>query len=92
MAVKDINTPENIARMTHIKKEIERVVLKYRENTEAAIVAGACIQIARTLLSLYPERLRKELTEGAVMLLEGYVSDQETKPTIIIPAVPKRRM
>lgn len=90
--IQDINKPENVARMKFIATEIEKLVLQYRENTEAAIVAGACIQIATRLLVLYPPKVRDGLVEGAVMLLRGETPEDLAAPTLILPKnVSKRK-
>lgn len=85
--IQDLNSPENVEAMKFIRKEIEKVILPYRERIEAAIVAGACVQVATILLNLYRGERREQLIEGAVMLLEGYAGDQEM-PTIILPKKP----
>ena len=84
--IQDINSPDNVAAMRHVKTLIEKVVLPYREQIEAAVVAGACLQVAKTLLDLYPEGTREKLIEGACLLLEGYAGDE---PAIIIPKWPE---
>jgi hypothetical protein len=82
----DINSPDNIAAMRFVKDKIEKAVLPYRERIEAAVVAGACLQVAKVLLDLYPEETRKALIEGACLLLEGYAGEE---PAIIIPKWPE---
>lgn len=66
----EIAKPEHVERMKFIRSEIERAVLPYRENTEAAIVAGAAVQVARTLIELYPPNRRAQLVEAMVAFLK----------------------
>ncbi len=63
---------ENLERMAHVQTLIERAVLPFRENTEAAIVVFALIRVARFLLNLYPEKVRAELLE----IISLYLKDE----------------
>ena len=65
MAERSEPTSTEIDRMAFIQREVEKAVIPYRENTEAAIVVGALMRVARILLDLYPEGLRAELVEAA---------------------------
>lgn len=92
MAIKDINTREGIKRMKEIREDVERTLLKYNHNTEAAIAAGACIQAAKKLLSLYPDARRAELTEAALITLADFKEvPPEEEPRIIAPTRRQRR-
>jgi hypothetical protein len=61
--------------MHHVRKEVAKLILQWRDNTEAAVVAGALLQNARELFELYPESVREQLVEGAVAFLEGKSED-----------------
>src|SRR5687768_13603940 len=63
--------PENAKRMKHMRTVIEKAVYPFRENTEAALVAGAAMQVARILIDLYPEPIKSQLREGAAAFLQG---------------------
>lgn len=78
--------PIDVDRMNHVQKEIERAVLPYRENTEAAIVASALIRVARILIDRYNPEAQRQLTIAAVAYLERReVTIEGEQPTIIIP-------
>lgn len=89
--LQDINSAENVAIMRDMKRIIEKAVIPFRERVEAAIVAGACLQVAKTLLDLYPEGTREKLIEGGCLLLEGYTGEDSEGPNekIIIPKWPE---
>ena len=78
-------TRDQLARMKTIRREIETLLRPYRENTEAAIAAGACLQIARTLFLLYPPNVREQLTTGAAAFIKGEHLDREPIDGFIIP-------
>lgn len=55
------------AQMQNIQGDLERVLLPYRENTEAGVAAFAAVRIARTLLEKYPDSVRRQLLEEVVI-------------------------
>lgn len=71
---------EDLDRMKYIREQIEKAVLPYRHNTEAALVCGALFQVARTLLLLYPEATREDLLKGAIAFLKGEDLDAPDVP------------
>lgn len=75
--MRDITSVEDLDRMRFIKGEIERSVLPYRDNTEAALVIGALLQVAKTLLVLYPHETQKLLLTAMVPFLTGERVDLE---------------
>lgn len=70
---------EDVRRMGEVQQHVVRAIASYRENTEAAIVAGALLRIVRYLYSLYPERTRNELLEGAIAFLQQRDIEKEIK-------------
>lgn len=50
-------------RMRFIETEVTKLVLPYRENTEAAIVIFALMNVARKLLRLYSKKSRDWILE-----------------------------
>lgn len=61
----------NVDRMVHVQEQIERAVLPFRENTEAAIVVLALMRVARKLLDLYSAKTRGELRDVIDLYLSG---------------------
>ena len=58
-------------RMKRIEQELVAVLLKYRDDTEAALPAFALVRCARTMLRLYPKPTQQKLTRVVVDFLEG---------------------
>jgi hypothetical protein len=65
----------DVAQMDHIQRVIEEAILPYRENTEASIVVGALIRVARILLSLYRPGKRDALISDTVTYLQAARAD-----------------
>lgn len=63
--------PEDAARMEHIQKELVRLLLRYRENTEAALAVFALVRSAKTMLGFYPPATQKWLLEVITAFLNG---------------------
>ena len=80
----------DLDRMKHIRGEVERLLLPYRENTEAALVIGALLQICRILLVLYPKATREDLLAGIIPFLKGEQMEPEAGTGGII--LPKGRI
>ena len=78
-------TSDQLARMKQIRLEIETLLRPYRENTEAALAAAACLQVARTLFLLYPPKVRDQLTTGAAAFIKGENLDRAPIDGFIIP-------
>jgi hypothetical protein len=86
MSVKQqILSGEAAERMQFIRAQVERTILPYRENTEAALVAGALVQIARVLFELYPEKTRTQLLTGAVAYLQRDNLEPQDSPLLVLP-------
>ncbi len=66
--------PGDEDRMKHIENEIAREVVKYRENTETAIVVFALVRVARALLRKYRNKTTREqlLEDVAIPFLRGH--------------------
>lgn len=76
----------DVERMNYVQQQIEKAVLPFRENTEAAIVASALIRVARILIERYNPESVKQLKLAAVAYLERReVTIEGEEPTIIIP-------
>lgn len=83
--------PEDVTRMNEIEGLVARTIGQFRENTEAAIVAGALLRIVYFLYMKYPEAVRRQLVEGAVAFLQqtigrdvaGEVARHERLPFIL---------
>lgn len=78
-------TPAELRQMARVKGAVTVVLLPFRQNTEAAIVVGALLQICKILLRLYPARTRDELILGAVTFLKDDQPEEQAKPMITIP-------
>lgn len=61
-------------RMTFIQTEIEKAILPYRENTEAVLVVGALMRVARILLGLY----KPDLRQGFISACSAYLQGKQT--------------
>lgn len=67
----------DVDQMQVVQRQIVTTILPFREHTEAALVVFALLRCARTLLRLYPESRRKELTRVCVDFLEGRTSPRD---------------
>ena len=74
----------DLGRMKHIREQVEKILMPYRENTEAALVCGALFQVARTLLKLYPDAVREDLLKGAIAFLRE--EDLDKPEGVVVPA------
>jgi hypothetical protein len=88
MAERSEPTRAELDQMNFIQSVIEKAILPYRTNTEAAIVCGALMRVARILLELYPEGLRAELVKASCAFLERRDLDQAER----IFQIPRRLM
>jgi hypothetical protein len=77
-----IGSNADLAQMKRIREEATVLAEKYRSNTETAIIAGAFMQVVRTLLLQYPEAAREDLTKGAVAFLKGEDLGDEPRVTL----------
>ena len=59
------------AQMDHLQRAIEMSILPFRENTEAILVVGALLRVARILLRLYKPDLRLGFISASVAYLQG---------------------
>jgi len=75
----------DVEQMNHIQREIERAVLPYRDNTEAAIVVSALMRVARILIRLYPERAQRDLIAVTVAFLRNEEVDIEGETPLLLP-------
>jgi hypothetical protein len=75
----------DVDQMNHIQREVERVLLQYRENTEAAIVVSALMRCARILIRQYPERAQKDLLTVTIAFLRGDDVEVEGENTLLLP-------
>lgn len=64
-------SPADFERMMFLKGEIEKAIIPYRDNTEAALAVFALVLSAKTLLQLYPRQTREELQTVIAEFLEG---------------------
>jgi hypothetical protein len=79
---KVIGSNEDVERMDHIQREIEKVIVQYRHNTEVLIMIGALMRVVRLLVSLYPYGIRQSLIADNVAYLNAARSDEgRDKPT-----------
>lgn len=67
----DDPTQDQVDQVNFLQREIEKAVLPYRENTEAALVIAALNRVSRILLRLYPEELQQQLILATVAYLKG---------------------
>lgn len=70
-APKMVGSNADAERMDCLQREIEKAILPYRENTEAILVAGALLRVARILIRLYSPDLRAGLLQAAKAYLDG---------------------
>lgn len=66
---------DNARQMKTIETRVSRMLVEYRSNTEAALIAFVGVRIARTMLRLYPKPTEAELRRLCVAFLNG-----ETNP------------
>lgn len=59
-------TPADIEQMKRIENEVAALLVKYRQSTEAAIVAFALTRLIRLLLSLYGDAARSDLKQAVI--------------------------
>ncbi len=75
----------DVGRMNAVQQEIEKAVIPFRENTEAAIVAAALVRVARKLIDLYHPEARRAVTEVTVAYLERRDVIIEGEVSAIVP-------
>lgn len=73
---REMAKPEHVQRMKQVREAVERVCKQFAENTEAGVIAGALVQQAKIVLSAYPDRLREDLTRGAV----AHLTSEDLEP------------
>jgi hypothetical protein len=84
-------TAEQVKQMKAVREAVERAVLPFRENTEAAVIAGACAQVAKLLIQQYPQKAEAELLAGMVGFFRGAnPAGEEQDSPIIIPSRSRR--
>jgi hypothetical protein len=79
---------EEFQQMTKLEREIEKALLPFRENTEAALAIFACCRAARRLLSLYPDWTQMELLQAIIPFVRGEKSmdDADAATNLILPS------
>ena len=70
-APKMVGSNADAARIDFLQQEIIKAILPYRENTEAILVVGALLRVARTLLRLYKPDLRAGFQQACIAYLQG---------------------
>lgn len=70
-APKVIGDAADTERMHFLQQEIEKALLPYRENTEAAIAILALIRVTRILLRQYPPPVQEEMFKAIGAYLAG---------------------
>lgn len=70
--------------MNKLQAVVEAAILPYRENTEAVVVVGALMRVARILLRLYKPDLRIGFQSAAVAYLQGKATiDEDTNQSAL---------
>src|SRR5688572_9491125 len=80
-----VGDSEDIERMIHVQHTIERAIMPFRENTEAAIVIMAMMRIARILLGLYPMNVRRALVEQNEAFFRQDITVEERQQSTLGP-------
>lgn len=82
-----IGTHAQVQQMKKVRSRIlDLLVREFKDNTESAVMAGACMQVIVGLLNKYPADVRQALAEGMIMILKGEKDDEA--PLIIQPGRP----
>ena len=68
-------TADQVRQMKVVREAIEQALRPFQENTEAAIIAGACAQVAKLLIQKYPQKTEAELLAGMVGFFRGESPD-----------------
>jgi gluconate kinase len=68
---------EDMQQMNKLQEVIEQAIIPYRDNTEAIVVVGALMRVARILLRLYKPDLRLGFQSAAVAYLQGKATIDE---------------
>jgi hypothetical protein len=66
-----IGTQEDAAQMDRVQGAVISALGPFRDNTEAALIAGALMRIVRQLLRLYGSELQRGLIDASVLYLRG---------------------
>jgi hypothetical protein len=83
---------EQVKQMKAVREAVERAVLPFKENTEAAVIAGACAQVAKLLIQQYPQDAEANLLAGMVGFFRGAnPAGEDQDSPIIIPGRRSRR-
>lgn len=73
-----------LSQMKRVEVEVAGVLHKYRQNTEAGLVAFALIRCARVLLRCYPKATQKELISVCVDYLNGRTQPRDPASSLIL--------
>lgn len=70
---------EDVRRMHQIIGEVRKTLDTFRQNTEAAVIAGALTNIMRELVDSYPEPTKGALMEGMIAFLQHRDVEEEKR-------------